>query len=227
MKNILKGNIASISPILESIREFDSSNKEALPQRSNRDIEYDSQRDARDANGKSYSTLKDEFINNFLFNGQSDCSGIYFFLNRTTTAFNPFYIGISGTRKSQGRFLKQRFADHLRTFDYFFFSLAFPENIDLYFNDCIRFYASGKYKGKMKTYVRQFKALKEVKFDHIAWVSESSYSNIDWDEIENYFVSIYKPKANGSKLNATRNVKYKEKYLAIEQYLFHELLSLK
>ena len=79
----------------------------------------------------------------------------------------------------------------------------------------------------MKTYIRQFDALKKIRFDHIAWVSEESYTNVDWDEIENYFVSRYKPPANGSKLNAKCDDAYLEKYLTIEKYLFNKLLSIK
>ena len=94
------GNIVPISFMLTGIQSFNSPNRKALPQRSNRNIVVDSLRESRDVNGKLYSMMKDEFIRNVLFNGHSDCSGVYFFLKREANSFNPFYIGISGTRRS-------------------------------------------------------------------------------------------------------------------------------
>jgi hypothetical protein len=227
-REIMKGNIVSVESFLQRIRNFDSPNREALPQRSQRDIIIDSLRQARDVNSNLYLSAKDNFIDDRLFKNYPDIPGIYFFLKLENSVYNFFYIGISGTIDGQLEYLRERLRKHMITFDYFFYTLAFPNNYQTYYDDCIRFYGSGIYKGKMKTYKRQFEAIDKVKFNYIAWIGGSDFDIKTWDAVESHFITTYKPPANGSKLNKKLIIPplshYKSKFEETKNHLFNTII---
>ncbi len=223
----MEGNIVSVESFLQNIRAFDSPNREALPQRSQRDI-VDSLRHARDINSAMYFKQKDHFIQNELFKNYPDTPGIYFFLRAENEKVDFFYIGISGTVDEQAAFLKERLRKHMITFDYFFYTLAFPNNYQIYYDDCIQFYGSGIYKGKMKTYVRQFSAIAQVGFNYIAWIGDSAFNPTMCKAIESHFIAIDTPPANGDIEKQQRKLpllsQYKSKYEEVRNYLFDVLI---
>jgi hypothetical protein len=204
----LFGRCSPVEPFLNEIRSFDSPNPEALPQRSNFDIS-DELSEARQINRKLYGRLKDRYRKETLFHGYEKILGIYFFYSITDGRPQFYYIGI-------GDNLSERFKDHLRRLDFIFYSLAFPHNYVLYYRDAIRFYAEGKYASHRPEYDRQFDAVKTVGIQYIAWIS--SAQNVNWYEMETYFIATFKPPVNDRKKTESPKPQFHEDYSEINKY---------
>lgn len=193
------GNIVSLVPVIQEMKAFPSPCPSAMPQRSRRNEIIDDLREARDINYELYQGMRDKFIDQVLFGNLPDSPGLYFFLQKAQNTPSFFYIGKSGSKNNQQKFVRERLRKHFITFDYFFFALAFPENIEQYYKECLTFCASGKYSKHLKTYKRQFEAFKLVPFDQIAWIGNESLAIDEIDELETQFIAEFDPPANGSK----------------------------
>jgi hypothetical protein len=213
--------VASISPLINSIKSMTSPNPSRLPQRSN--FKYvDQFQVTRQINRNLYSALKDNFIDKYLFESSKDTQGLYFFYKLLADGPKFFYIGISGTRNGQATYLKERLRKHLITFDYFIYALAFPENYDEYLSDCTGFYTEGKYKSKKETYTRQFTALKLAPFDSIAWIGSDEFSPQLLSVLESHFIYSYKPPANGNKINKIPPSIHESEYAEINEFMLKQ-----
>jgi len=195
-----RGKMVAIDGFIKGIRLIQSSHPEALPLRSQYSFD-DPYRSEREKNRSQYNLLKDKLIDEKLFINEQDQEGIYFFIEKKDGHVNYYYIGISGTRAHQKNALRERLRKHLLTFDYIFYSIAYPESNDTYLKECLACYGSGKYKKYANTYKHQFHALTESGITHILWISSSLLDYTLWDHVETYFVSKYKPGANQKKLN--------------------------
>jgi hypothetical protein len=182
-----------IDGFLHLIRSFESPDPTALPQRSNFGL-ADLTSAARGRNRDSYKACKDEFVSNHLISpSERELAGLYFFFNRETAQFPFFYIG-----KADNLF--RRVTKHFLTFDYFFYALAFPGNLEKYRTDCMRFYAEGRYSDKRATYERQFRAFELSPFNEIGWISVPELADpMLLKAVEDDSIFFYKPLANGTK----------------------------
>jgi len=215
-------NIFSLEPFLEGIRAFKSAHPEALPQRSNFDI-VDALRPSRDLNRTSYQRLKKGFLEEQIFSGKSNKPGIYFFFELKMEKPDFYYIGISGTKQNQTQALKDRIGKHLLTKDFIFYALAFSQNEDDYYKETTHFYAEGGYPSHEDEYRRQFDGLKKVRPTYLAWISCENYSLVERDGIETHFIAEFSPPANKQKKKAVPNVRYREQYELIKEYLFKRI----
>ena len=209
----MKNYHTSIEPFLEEIRTFDSPNPEVLPQRSNFDLR-DQYFQFRQINRVIYAKRRDEFVEKHLnLSPSSELSGLYFFFDNVTKKYPFFYIG-----KADNLF--KRLTKHFLTFDYFFYSLAFPKNYSKYYSDCIRFYAEGRYEKNKILYQRQFEKFKLLPFNKIGWIAESGFKDVRLLKmVEDNSIFFLKPAANGTKGSAKGNLESKKTFEEIKQIL--------
>ncbi len=151
--------------------------------------------------------------------------GIYFLFDYYNSTVKFYYIGISGTKRNPNRPLWERIEEHLKNKDIIFYSIAFPERIEIYRNETKIFYEDGNYSGKKDEYKRQFDALKVTTIKYIAWISHTIFDYATWDAVETFFISQKRPPANFKKIDASPNMQYSPQFEVIKNYFFDNLVE--
>jgi hypothetical protein len=221
------GYVFSLELFIERMRHFPSPDPKILPQRSNFAF-VDSYRPIRDINRNLYKGLYKEFLQCHMKEGLL-YPGIYFLFDYFDRETKFYYIGISGTKRNPHRPLWKRIEEHLKNKDMIFYSIAFKKMRDAYKKDTKIFYEDDNYEKKKDEYKRQFNALETVTIRYIAWINHSQFNYQTWDAVESFFISTYRPRANGSKLDEPLEFPplsdYKSKFEEVKNYLFDALIT--
>ncbi len=230
-ENTMNGNIYTVGSLIDGIKDSPSLEPELMPLRQKRPPYPDwvDKLDARLINELHWSALRKVFINKLFFGHSGNEPGLYFFHSSLNEKYPFYYIGTS--KKGNSYNVKNRVSEHLLEKDYYFYMLAYPNNKLKYYKEAERFYfAPGeKYANKINEYARQYHALDKVSaVSSVAWITNSNFNENDWDAVESFFVTTYKPPANGAKKSEPLEFpplsNYKSKFEEAENYLFNIII---
>jgi hypothetical protein len=215
------GNIVDTQDFIYSIRNIKSSDLTILPLRKKSSKPFPDwvqNQEIRLHNETEYKKYKRSLFKDIFRKPPAYC-GIYFLFINGNANQNYYYIGMAEP-------LERRLREHLTRLDFIFYSIAFPENIDIYYKESMRFYGDGLYGKYKDEYHRQFEGLKVSGINNIAWISSSAFSYSEWDNIETYFISKYQPYVNIAKKNDVPNQRYSKLYNETEDYLKRKILNI-
>lgn len=210
-------NVITVDRYIDSIRSIQSPDPYVLPLRTKgaypnwvRNIFL------RKYNAKLYSSLKSKLLKTELCPPADP--GLYFFFTRANGKPIFYYIGIADL-------IKRRLGEHLTRLDYIFYSMAHPHLADTYFKEVMQFYGEGLYPDHKDEYERQFVCYKSTSIRHIAWLSSPHLRYFEWDKLETFYVSIYKPCVNVDKKDATPDEQFRSLYSESHTYFLEHIFE--
>lgn len=215
--------MSPIQTLIDGIKTSPSSSPAALPLRGAKNEglpEWADHPSSRDSNRSHDSTLRKLFLGRELLLDGKILKGLYFFLRFHSAPVKYYYIGKAN---DLGRRIER---EHLKNKDFIFYSIAFPQNRNLYLNEVLCFYGGKpKYVHLKEEYKRESDCLEEVLFDSIAWVGCNDLEMSTWEAVETHFIcnKSYKPCCNVSKKNAIPSDHFLPEFNAVQSVLMEQL----